>query len=238
MCPGFGGGIPGQKGKKLDGFGSDLGKVSAIDATGIDPRIMESNITVMCDVTNPLCGPDGATMTFGAQKGADPNAMQELESGMCNYRDVIDDTFAIDCDEVLGAGAAGGLGAGLYVFLNAKMRSGIETVLDMIDFDSKLEGVDLVVTGEGSTDWQSCYGKVMQGVGKCSAAKGIPAVGLSGSMGEGAMNICKYGIRSIMTTVNAPLSLDTALARAEGLYYEGAVRMFGMIKTGMDMAER
>ena len=223
------------EGKALDGFGRDLAKVAKIDMSGLDPRIRESKITVMCDVTNPLCGKDGATWTFGKQKGATPEIQEELEAGMCSYRDIIKDTFGIDCDQVQGAGAAGGLGAGLKVFFNGEMKSGIDTVLDLIRFDERLEGVDLVVTGEGRTDWQSCFGKVMYGVGTRAKAKGIPVLGLSGSLGKNAMDICNCGVSSLMTTVNAPMPLSEALDRAEELYYEGAVRMFRFVKTGMDM---
>lgn len=139
----------------------------------------------MCDVTNPLCGKDGATYTFGRQKGATPEIQDELEKGMCNYRDIIQKQFGMDMDNVKGAGAAGGLGAALMVFLNGTLKSGIETVLDLLDFDRRLEGVDVVVTGEGATDWQSVFGKVMQGVGIHCKAHGIPAVAIVGSMGKG-----------------------------------------------------
>ncbi len=133
---------------------------------------------------------------------------------MCNYRDVIKKDFGIDCDSIEGGGAAGGLGAALRVFFDGKMRSGIEVVLDLIGFDERLEGVDLVVTGEGRTDWQSCFGKVMQGVGLRAKAKGIPVLGLSGSLGRNALDICEYGVSSLMTTVNSPMSLEEALDSA------------------------
>ncbi len=222
-------------GNELEGFGRDLAGVAAIDVSGLDERIKESKITVMCDVTNPLCGKDGATWTFGRQKGATPEILEELEKGMCSYRDVIKDTFGIDCDTIPGAGAAGGLGAALRVFLGGEMKSGIETVLELIRFDERLEGVDLVVTGEGRTDWQSCFGKVMQGVGEHAKAKGIPVLGLSGSLGKNAMDICSCGVSSLMTTVNAPMTLSEALERAEELYYEGALRMFRFVRAGMEM---
>ena len=224
-----------ENGNELEGFGRDLIHVKTIDVSGLDSRIKKSKITVMCDVTNPLCGKNGATMTFGKQKGATPEIQEELEKGMCNYRDVIKETFGIDCDQVQGAGAAGGLGAALKVFLGGTMKSGIDTVLDLIHFDERLEGVDLVVTGEGRTDWQSCFGKVMQGVGMRAKAKGIPVLGLSGSLGKHSLDICDYGVASLMTTVNAPMSLEEALDNAKELYYEGAVRMFKFVKTGMDM---
>ena len=222
-------------GNELEGFGRDLARVAAIDISGLDERVRDSKITVMCDVTNPLCGKDGATRTFGKQKGATPEIQEELEKGMCSYRDVIRETFGIDCDEVPGTGAAGGLGAALMVFLGGEMKSGIETVLELIRFDERLDGVDLVVTGEGRTDWQSCFGKVMQGVGKHAQAKGIPVLGLSGSLGKNAMDICSCGVSSLMTTVNAPMPLSEALERAEELYYEGALRMFRFVEAGMEM---
>ncbi len=224
-----------RNGNELEGFGRDLINVHSIDLTTFDPRIKECSITVMCDVKNPLCGKDGATYTFGAQKGATPRVQEKLEEGMCNYRDVIKKEFGIDCDNIEGAGAAGGLGAALRVFFNGKMRSGIEAVLDLIGFDERLKGVDLVVTGEGRTDWQSCFGKVMQGVGLRAKAKGIPVLGLSGSLGRNALDICEYGVSSLMTTVNSPMSLEEAIDNAETLYYEGALRMFRFVKAGMEV---
>lgn len=154
---------------------------------------------------------------------------------MCNYRDIIRNTFGIDCDTVKGAGAAGGLGAALKVFLRGEMKSGIETALDLIHFDERLEGVNLVVSGEGRTDWQSCFGKVMQGVGMRAKAKGVPVLGLSGSLGTNALDILNCGISSLMTTINAPMTLQEALEHAEELYYDAAVRMFRFVKTGMDI---
>ena len=222
-----------DQGRELEGRGEDLEKVCAIDVSNLDHRVSGAKITVMCDVTNPLCGENGATWTFGAQKGATPEMQARLEVGMVNYRDVIRRQFAIDPDAIKGAGAAGGLGAALMVFLGGEMKSGIDTVLDLIGFDQRLEGADLVVTGEGRTDWQSCFGKVMQGVGERSKAKGVPAVGLCGSLGKGADQIFDHGIVSLMTTVDAPMPLQDALDRAEELYYLGAIRMFRFIKAGM-----
>lgn len=224
-----------KDGHELEGIGRDLINVATIDTSCMDTRIKECTITVMCDVKNPLCGPNGATYTYGPQKGLSADDIDILEEGMCNYRDVIKEQFNVDCDSIEGAGAAGGLGAALCVFFNGSMKSGIDSVLDLIDFDSRLEGVDLVVTGEGRTDWQSCFGKVMQGVGIRAKQKSIPVIGLSGSLGENALDICKYGVSSLMTTVNAPMTLDYAMEHANELYYEAAVRMFSFVKVGIDM---
>lgn len=224
-----------QDGNVLEGRGEDLEKVAHIDMSGLDPAIQKAHFTVMCDVTNPLCGPNGATYTFGKQKGGTPEILDRLEKGMQNYRDVIIREFGINPDEIQGSGAAGGLGTALKVFLHAEMKSGIETVLDLIDFDARLEGVDLVVTGEGRTDWQSCFGKVMQGVGDRSAKHQVPVAALCGGLGPDYEKIYAHGICSIMTTVDGPMPLKEALDNASELYYKGAIRMFRFIQTGMQM---
>ena len=224
-----------QDGNVLEGRGEDLEKVAHIDMSGLDPAVQKAHFTVMCDVTNPLCGPNGATYTFGKQKGGTPEILDRLEKGMQNYRDVIIREFGINPDEIQGSGAAGGLGTALKVFLHAEMKSGIETVLDLIDFDARLEGVDLVVTGEGRTDWQSCFGKVMQGVGDRSAKHQVPVAALCGGLGPDYEKIYAHGISSIMTTVDGPMPLKEALDNASELYYKGAIRMFRFLQTGMQM---
>lgn len=227
-----------QDGNVLEGRGEDLEKVAHIDMSGLDPVVQKAHFTVMCDVTNPLCGPDGATYTFGKQKGGTPEILDRLEKGMQNYRDVIIREFGVNPDEIQGSGAAGGLGTALKVFLHAEMKSGIETVLDLIDFDARLEGVDLVVTGEGRTDWQSCFGKVMQGVGDRSAKHQVPVAALCGGLGPDYEKIYAHGISSIMTTVDGPMPLKDALDNATELYYKGAIRMFRFIQTGMQMSAK
>jgi len=225
-----------ENGNELTGKGSDLIHIRSVDTSGLDARARKTTFTVMCDVTNPLCGAEGATYTFGPQKGGTKEILDALEAGMKNYRDVIVDTFSVNPDEIQGSGAAGGLGTALLVFLHAELKSGVDTVLDLIDFDNRLRGVNLVVTGEGRSDWQSCYGKVMQGVGNRCRRAGIPAVGLSGSLGRGAEMLYNEGILSLMTTVDAPMELSEAMERANDLYYSAAVRMFRMIRTGMKIA--
>ena len=220
-------------GHELEGTGEDLLRVSHVDVLGMHPRVRDVRFVAMCDVDNPLCGPDGATHTFGPQKGATGASLELLERGMRNYRDVLVRELGCDPDAIPGAGAAGGLGAALAVFLGAELRPGIETVLDLVGFDRRLEGVSLVVTGEGRTDWQSCHGKVMQGVGNRCRSHGVPAIALCGSLGPGALQIMDEGIDSLMVTVNAPMTLDEAMADAPGLYKEAALRMFRLVKVGM-----
>lgn len=215
-----------QTGSELTGCGGDLSDVSEIDLGGLDKRLSETSITVLCDVKNPLCGKNGATYTFAEQKGATPATMELLENGMRNYRDVIRRRFGIDCDTIEGVGAAGGLGAALKVFLNASMQSGIETVLNLIRFDDLLGGADLVITGEGRADSQSICGKVMQGVGLHAKAKGVPVIGLCGSLGEGAEELLNFGITKLIALTDSDECIEDAIAHAERYYYETAVRMF------------
>lgn len=220
-----------QNGNILEGRGESLDKVRSIDLSGLDPRIKNTRITVMCDVKNPLTGQTGATMTYGKQKGGTPDILERLEAGMCNYREVVLRETGVDADTIQGSGAAGGLGAALAIFLGGEMRSGIETVLNLVHFKERLSGVDLVITGEGCADRQSCYGKVMQGVGQQAKALDIPVIGLCGSLGEGYEELLNHGITKLLTTTKTGLSPEEIMQRAEELYLEGAIRMFEMIKS-------
>ena len=225
-----------KDGKELKGQGSDLAKVAKVDISGLHPAVKEAAFTVMCDVNNPLTGPDGATYTFGKQKGGTPEILDELEAGMKSYAKVAGEALGRDIDNLPGAGAAGGLGAAACGFLNATLKSGIETVLDLIDFDRMLEGVDVVVTGEGRIDWQSAFGKVPSGIGMRCKRKGIPAVAIVGGMGNGAEKIYDFGVESILPTINGAMDIEEALERAEELYKAAADRMFRFLKAGMSIA--
>lgn len=224
-----------EDGNVLTGVGADLERVADIDVSGIHPAVKETEFTVMCDVNNPLTGPTGATYTFGKQKGGTPEILDRLEAGMKHYAAVIQEKLGADADHFEGAGAAGGLGAAFKVFLKANMKSGIETVLDLIDFDGLLEGVDLVVTGEGRIDWQSAFGKVPSGIGMRCKRKGIPAVAIVGGMGDGAEKIYDFGVESILPTINGAMDIKEALDRAVELYSGAADRMFRMLKVGMSL---
>ena len=224
-----------QAGNQLTGYGKDLGEVDSIDVSGLHPAVKETEFTVMCDVSNPLTGQNGATYTFGKQKGGTPEILEQLENDMKSYAEKLFELTGIDVDQIKGTGAAGGLGAALNVFLNASMKSGIETVLDLIQFDTLLEGVDLVVTGEGRMDWQSAFGKVPSGIGMRCKGKGIPAVAIVGGMGDGAEKIYEYGIESITTTIQGAMPIEEAMERSVELYRGAAQRTFRMLRAGMSL---
>ena len=227
-----------ENGEELSGCGNDLARVADIDISGLHSAVKDAKFTIMCDVNNPLTGPDGATYTFGKQKGGSPEILDELEQGMIHYAALVREKMGTDVDQIPGSGAAGGLGAAFCVFLKAEMKSGIETVLDLIHFDELLEGVDLVITGEGRIDWQSAFGKVPSGIGNRCRKKGIPAIAIVGGMGDKAEMIFDHGIDSIITTINGAMGLDEALERAEELYAGAAERAFRMVKAGMKISAR
>jgi glycerate kinase len=202
---------------------------------GIDKRIKESSFTVICDVNNPLTGTNGATAIYGPQKGATSEMLIELENGMKNYASIIRETIGNDVDTIPGAGAAGGLGAALLSFFGARLKPGIETILDIVNFDKLLEGVDLVITGEGRIDGQSVFGKVPVGVAKRCKPRNIKVVAVVGSIGSQAEKTYEYGIDSIMTTINRDMSLKEAMANAGDLLDDAADRMFRMINIGMSI---
>lgn len=212
-------------GNELLGRGEDLASVASIDLRGLDKRIAKTCFTVMCDVTNPLCGPQGATYTFAAQKGATPEMQEILERGMENYRQVIVRQIGIDPNDMPGSGAAGGLGAALLTFLGAKLCSGIETVLQLTHFDDRMKTADLVITGEGRTDWQSCFGKVVQGVGDHCKRFGVKAIALVGCKGPGAEQVLDHGIDRIVETCPEGMSVEEAMCRAEELYRDAAIAL-------------
>jgi glycerate kinase len=224
-----------KSGKEVGLGGKQLQCIEKIILHSLDPRIKESTITVICDVSNPLTGPNGATAVYGPQKGVNDRSFDILESGMKNYERLIMETTGMDMSVVPGSGAAGGLGAALVAFFGATLKPGIDTILDYVRFDDLLEGADIVVTGEGRIDGQSVYGKVPVGIAKRCKAKGVKVIAIVGGMGSEAQKVYDYGIYSIMPTVNAPMSLEEAIARAEELLRDAADRMFRLVKLGMTL---
>jgi glycerate kinase len=160
--------------------GAALLRLAHIDTAGVDPRLREVRVTVAADVDNPLVGPDGAAHVFGPQKGAGPDDVLLLDSALRRYARVLAADLGVDLADTPGAGAAGGLGAGAIAFLGARIRSGIELVLELVGFDREVATADLVVTGEGKLDAQSLRGKAPVGVARAATAHGVPVVALAG----------------------------------------------------------
>lgn len=224
-----------KDGKELEPVGKNLLNIAKIDTVSLNRRVKTANFIVMCDVTNPLIGPNGATYVFGPQKGANAKQLKLLESGMKNYAAKIKETLGADVANLPGGGAAGGMGAALTAFCGASLQSGIKTILDLINFENIIADADLIITGEGRIDGQSAGGKVLDGIGRYAKKRNIPVIALTGGMGDNAYLVYDCGIDSIMVTVNAPMSLDTALTHAEPLLADCADRLFRFIKIGMNL---
>jgi glycerate kinase len=167
-------------GSELPPGGAALLRLAHVDTAGLDPRLGQVEVTVACDVDNPLVGPDGAAAVYGPQKGAGPDDVLLLDSALRRYARVLAEDLGLDLAAVPGAGAAGGLGAGAIAFLGASLRPGIELVLELVGFAERLAGADLVVTGEGALDAQSLRGKAPHGVARAAAGEGVPVVALAG----------------------------------------------------------
>lgn len=202
------------KGKEIGLGGKDLKHIFRIDISSLDKRIKSTKFIVASDVFNPLCGPKGASRVYAPQKGATEKMVEELEEGMLNYARVIKKDLGLEVKDIPGAGAAGGTGAGLKVFLEAEIKSGIGVVLEAVKFQEKMKGVDLIITGEGRIDKQSLYGKVIRRVGELAKEKGIPVIALGGQVKREAYQLHQYGIVAIFPIINGPLLLREAMKQA------------------------
>jgi glycerate kinase len=223
-------------GQELSPVGGEMIHVQAADFTHLMPELAEAQMTVICDVTNPLLGEDGATYVYGPQKGAIPAIRDELEAGMTNYARVVGEAVDREVANFAGAGAAGGLGSALGGILGAQLKSGIDAVLDAVDFDRKLDGVSLAITGEGRIDGQSVrFGKVPVGVARRCARKGIPTLAIVGGIGEGAEGLFDLCESTMMTIVSGPMSLEASMENAAALYESAAERLLRAVRIGMKL---
>ena len=198
--------------------GDTLGRIARIDTAKADELLRSVEITVMCDVTNPLYGPTGAAYVFAPQKGADAEKVKSLDAGLRHFGDVIRSQLGIDVSRMPGAGAAGGMGAGCVALLGGMIQSGIDAVLDVTGFDRQLEGADLVITGEGRIDSQSADGKVISGVARRTRAKGVPLIAIAGGIADSAGAVYDIGVSAMFSTDRAALPVDMLGARSPGDY--------------------
>lgn len=198
--------------------GDTLGRIARIDTAEAEALLRSVEITVMCDVTNPLYGPTGAAYVFAPQKGADAEKVKSLDAGLRHFGDVIRSQFGIDVSRMPGAGAAGGMGAGCVALLGGTIQSGIDAVLDVTGFDRQLEGADLVITGEGRIDSQSADGKVVSGIARRTRAKGVPLIAIAGGIADSAGAVYDIGVSAMFSTDRAALPVDMLGARSPGDY--------------------
>jgi glycerate 2-kinase len=204
--------------------GGRLADIARIDMSGRDPRIASAAISAACDVDNPLCGPHGAAAVYGPQKGATPEQLERLDRGLAHLADIIERDLGRDVRNLPGAGAAGGLGAGLVAFFDARLERGIELVMQAARFRERIAGANLIITGEGRLDAQSMMGKAIAGVAGAGKAAGIPVVALVGSLGPGAETTLDL-LRSYHPITPPDMPLPEALARTAELLETTIMRL-------------
>jgi len=218
-----------ESGRDIPRGGAGLAKLHSIDLSNLDPRIRNTEILVACDVDNPLTGPRGAAPIYGPQKGATPQMVRDLSENLGRLAAAIRRDIGVDVEQMPGAGAAGGLGAGLVAFLNARLRPGIQIVIEAVRLDERMAGCDLVITGEGKLDQQTLHGKVPLGVARQAAEYCIPVIALAGCVGPDRTGLNAAGIAAFFSIIDCPMNTEDAFSRAAELLAataEQAVRAF------------
>ena len=215
MVQALGGKLLNDKGNKISYGGKALEELEKIDLSNLDPRLKTVHIVVACDVDNPLTGPKGASYVFGKQKGADPEMIKYLDNNLKKYAQRIREDLQKDVEQVPGAGAAGGLGAGLLAFFSAELKRGIEIVIEYTALKEKMKGADFVITGEGSIDAQTRFGKTPYGVAKVAKEYGIPVIAIAGNMGNDVEILYDYGFDAFFPILHRVQTLEEALAHGK-----------------------
>lgn len=221
-----------NKGQEISFGGGNLLNIDRIDLKNMDKRVKDCKFKVACDVDNPLCGPKGASYVFGPQKGATPEMVKYLDENLSHLAEVIKRDMGIDVKNEPGAGAAGGLGAGLMAFCNAQLQRGIELVIEATKIEEKIKGADLVITGEGQMDYQTVHGKTPYGVAQVAKKRNVPVVALVGSIGAGVEVLYEKGIDSIFSIVEGPMSLEECMEQGAILIERTANRVIRALKIG------
>lgn len=211
MIQALGGKLLDENGKQISFGGGELSKIKKIDLSELDSRIKNIKFIAACDVQNPLTGETGAANVFGRQKGATEEMVKTLDNNLKHYAELIRKDVKVDVENIPGAGAAGGLGAGLMAFLNAELRKGIDIVVEYSKLEEKIKGADFVITGEGSIDSQTRFGKTPYGVVSVAKKYGIPNITLAGNVSKDIEILYDYGFDAIFSIMQGVDNLDNAL---------------------------
>ncbi len=219
-------------GKSFVPVGGTLSKICKIDKSSLLPELKQVEIITMCDIDNPLYGPNGAAYVFAPQKGADPAMVDYLDGQLRAAADTIREQLGADVAQLPGAGAAGGMGGGMVAFFGSRLQMGIETVLDTVGFDHLLEGADLVFSGEGKIDFQSLRGKVVIGVARRTKKQGVPLIAIVGDIGDNIEGAYEEGVSAIFSINRVAVPFSEAKKRSKadmGLTMENLMRFISQI---------
>lgn len=223
-----------ESGRELPSGGLALKNLARIDTTAMAQAIADLEVVVACDVSNPLCGPTGASAIYGPQKGATPEMVEELDAALSHYAEILQRDLGREVKDVPGAGAAGGLGAGLLAFLNARLRRGVEIVMEAVSLEPRLAEADLVITGEGSIDGQTAFGKTVSGVASAAKRFGVPVIAIAGTIQPGAEALIDNGVDAFFAIVDRPMSLEEAMSQALPLLEKAGERMMRLVRIRLD----
>ncbi|MFP7478826.1 glycerate kinase [Terribacillus saccharophilus] len=215
MAAAFGVEFLDAEGKQLQDGPLALKELSGVKVDGVDPRWQHIQVEVACDVENPLTGENGASFVFGPQKGANGKMVRQLDDILAHYAAKVEQTVGKKIDQLPGAGAAGGLGAGLVAFLPAELKSGITIVKEATGLADHMKDADLVITGEGKIDGQTIFGKTPIGVAKTAKQYGVPVIAIAGNVGEGSEAVFDHGIDAVFSIMPGVMELSEALANGE-----------------------
>ncbi|MBX3178830.1 MAG: glycerate kinase [Candidatus Hydrogenedentes bacterium] len=204
-----------KRGEELGPGGARLVQLDRIDASGRHPRLDEVNIYVACDVNNPLCGPEGASAVYGPQKGASPEDVLILDHALEHFARIVERDLGVSIAEVPGAGAAGGLAGGLMAFAGATLERGLELIGTLCGLPQAIARADLVITGEGSLDGQSAFGKTPAGIAQLTAPYGVPVIAVGGQVAGGAEALYACGVTALFPICRGPQTLAEARANVE-----------------------
>jgi glycerate kinase len=211
------------EGRELPPGGGPLVALDRIDITGLDPRVRQAEAVAATDVRNPLCGPEGASIVYGPQKGASPDVARELDAVLSHYAQIVERDLGVSIRDIPGAGAAGGLGAGLIAFLGAEVRSGFDIVAETVRLRERLRAADLLLTGEGRLDRQTAYGKTVARAAAMAREEEVPVVVIAGSRGEGWEEILTV-VDAVEAVVDDGVTMEEAVARPGELLARTAER--------------
>jgi glycerate 2-kinase len=232
MVQALGGRLLDRDGRDIGPGGGALADLQAIDLSELDPRLKSVRIDVACDVDNPLTGAKGASAIFGPQKGATPDMVAILDRNLAHYADMIRRELGKQVGDIPGAGAAGGLGAGLLAFLPAELKRGVDIVIETVQLAERVKGADLVITGEGRIDGQTVFGKTPIGVAKTAKRFGVPVIGIAGSLGDDSTAVLDHGIDALFTIVPGVVPLEQALEQAERYVTQTARHIASVYRLG------
>ena len=222
-----------QAGELIEGNGEGMSKLYTIEAENLSKELMDTEFIIACDVKNPLTGPDGATYTYGAQKGANAKALEELEEGMRHFGVVLEKTCGIELMELPGTGASGGISIGLLGFFKTSLTPGFSMINEQTGLESRIlrEGYDLIITGEGQINHQTPHGKLPSGIAAIGQRHQIPVVAVVGSVERGYEALYDQGLTGVFSIVTGPMTLEIAIEEGEALVWNAYYNLGRLLRS-------